>query len=57
MAQGNLPNTVSEDSLGKLFAKAGPVGTVKIMWRKHTVLQRALILQLETTIIIDHGQA
>lgn len=34
MLQGNLPPTVSEDSLGKLFAKAGAVGTVKIMWRE-----------------------
>ncbi|KAL1406050.1 hypothetical protein Q8F55_007733 [Vanrija albida] len=28
----NLPTTLSEDSLGRLFAAIGPVGTVKIMW-------------------------
>ncbi|KAF9523996.1 hypothetical protein CPB83DRAFT_886523 [Crepidotus variabilis] len=28
----NLPPSVTEPSLGKFFAKAGPVGSVKIMW-------------------------
>ncbi|GAA5965537.1 hypothetical protein JCM21900_004153 [Sporobolomyces salmonicolor] len=29
---GGLPANVTEDSLGKLFAQFGPVGSVKIMW-------------------------
>jgi RNA recognition motif-containing protein len=32
----NLPHTVTEDSLGKFFAKYGPIGTLKIMWRMYT---------------------
>ncbi|RSH95364.1 hypothetical protein EHS25_000451 [Saitozyma podzolica] len=28
----NLPQNISEESLGLFFAKHGPVGTVKIMW-------------------------
>jgi len=28
----NLPQGISEDSLGNFFAKIGPVGAVKIMW-------------------------
>jgi len=28
----NLPNGISEASLGNFFAKIGPVGAVKIMW-------------------------
>ncbi|KAF8973143.1 hypothetical protein BDZ97DRAFT_1936060 [Flammula alnicola] len=28
----NLPTNVTEQSLGKFFARAGPVGSVKIMW-------------------------
>ncbi|KDR75233.1 hypothetical protein GALMADRAFT_98532 [Galerina marginata CBS 339.88] len=28
----NLPQHVTEQSLGKFFARAGPVGSVKIMW-------------------------
>lgn len=33
-SQGNLPATITEDMLGRFFAEIGPVGTVKIMWRK-----------------------
>ncbi|GAA5980839.1 hypothetical protein JCM11641_004738 [Rhodosporidiobolus odoratus] len=29
---GGLPQNVTEESLGKLFAQFGPVGSVKIMW-------------------------
>jgi hypothetical protein len=32
--QANLPATVTEQSLGEFFAKCGPIGTVKIMWRE-----------------------
>ena len=32
--QTNLPPNVNEDNMGTFFAKYGPVGTVKIMWRE-----------------------
>ena len=32
--QANLPGNVTERSLGEFFAKCGPIGTVKIMWRE-----------------------
>ncbi|CDZ98296.1 Predicted splicing regulator, contains RRM, SWAP and RPR domains [Phaffia rhodozyma] len=32
---GNLPDGVSEQPLGLLFAKIGPVGSVKIMWPRY----------------------
>ena len=43
--KGNLPSNVTEESLGLFFAKIGPVGTVKIMWRgsPHTGSREVLI--------------
>lgn len=37
-----MPAGVSEDSLGMFFAKHGPVGTVKIMWRECVKTEAAL---------------
>ncbi|KAJ9109859.1 hypothetical protein QFC19_001838 [Naganishia cerealis] len=31
--ESNLPSGISEESLGMFFAKLGPIGAVKIMWR------------------------
>lgn len=35
LIQSNLPANVTEESLGRFFAKCGPVGTIKIMWREY----------------------
>lgn len=50
--KANLPHNISEESLGLFFAKQGPVGTVKIMWRK---LKHVPVQQYEA-LMADHSK-